>query len=432
MLPVPAALPLAAPPLGLVDPTAPAPGQSPAPPVAVDDAGLPRPVLVARVPVGAAVRLEVRDRQGTPRATSAPVTADPTGTAGSATRTVAVPFLARAGTGQTGSPLPDGRYSLTARDAAGAVYRVDPARIVVERAVPRVTLRVDSDAGVRVGVRNLLPVRVRLEATVPGAAAARVRGPWQAAGAPLVVTPAMAAMARRRTTALVAVARDSLGHEGRSTPVPIVLHPAQTATVVRQGVGTRRVVALVFDDGYSPEAMASILDTARARAVTVTFCLNAVNAPVWSADLRRRMREAVRDGVLELCNHGYRHHVSDAYSYGTAYADIAANTDLAGMVGAPVGPYYRPPDGVLTAFNQQAAGDLGYRWVLLWSIDPSDYLTPGSAAVTQRVTAALHPQAIVVMHLIPATATALPELLDGIAAAGYTPVGAGEVLSKTP
>lgn len=424
---------LAAPPgTGLVDPAPPAPGQGPPPPAAVNDAVLPRTVLAARVPVGAVVRLVVRDRRGRVRALSAPVAADPAGTAGAATRTVAVPFLARAGDGQQGPALPDGRYTLAARDDTGAGYRVDPARIVVARAAPAVDLHMDPDGSVATGVRALLPVRVRLEAGVPGQAAARIRGPWQPAGAPLVMTPAMAVMAGRRTTSLVAVARDSLGHEGRSAPVPVVSHTPVTATVVHSGKGARRVVALVFDDGYSAPAMASILDTARARGVTVTFCLNAVNAPVWSVDLRRRMRDAVRDGVLELCSHGYRHHVSDAYSYGSAHADIAANTALADIVGAPVGPYYRPPDGVLTAYNRQAAGDLGYRWVLLWSIDPSDYLTPGAAAVTQRVTGALHPGAIVVMHAIPATAAALPELLDGIAAAGYAPVGAGEVLSKTP
>ena len=84
----------------------------------------------------------------------------------------------------------------------------------------------------------------------------------------------------------------------------------------------------------------------------------------------------------------------------------------------------RPSDAVLVA-----AGDAGYRVVLGFDVDPLDYQSPGPAIVTQRTLAAVRPGSVVSLHFgYPGTVSALPGILDGLAARGLTPVTASALL----
>jgi peptidoglycan/xylan/chitin deacetylase (PgdA/CDA1 family) len=60
----------------------------------------------------------------------------------------------------------------------------------------------------------------------------------------------------------------------------------------------------------------------------------------------------------------------------------------------------------------------------MWDVDPSDYLGPGATVIVDRVLSALHPGAIIGLHDgggdRSQTVAALPAIISGIRAAGYT------------
>jgi peptidoglycan-N-acetylglucosamine deacetylase len=103
----------------------------------------------------------------------------------------------------------------------------------------------------------------------------------------------------------------------------------------------------------------------------------------------------------------------------TLRADVAVWWRLAHAT--PV-PYFRPPYGGYDDETLAAAGSAGFARVILWSVDPADWGSPGSAVIADRVLSHVHPGAIVLMHVTPGTAAALPTIISGLRARGYSMV----------
>jgi peptidoglycan/xylan/chitin deacetylase (PgdA/CDA1 family) len=140
------------------------------------------------------------------------------------------------------------------------------------------------------------------------------------------------------------------------------------------------------------------------------------------------MRAAALAGHLDLCNHGYSHRTGRSTSESAGLADLRANAPLDRAIGISSIPFYRPPYGLLSPGLTRAAERLGYRYVLLWDVDPSDYASPPPSVVATRVVRAARPGSIVVLHLKASTAAALPLILRGLRAKGLRAVTAGRLL----
>jgi peptidoglycan/xylan/chitin deacetylase (PgdA/CDA1 family) len=278
-------------------------------------------------------------------------------------------------------------------------------------------------AAVRVGASDAgSPVRVRVIASTPDGRV-RVAGGWRAPS-PWLALPS--GLARRGVVGEVRAeveARDAAGNERRSGPVFVPMPSPPGRVVVVHSVATRRpYMALVFDDGYDPGAIRSILATLEARHAAATFCFNGENASRWSAALRAAMHRAVLEGLLSLCNHGYSHRTGLGTPLGAGLDDLRWNAVFDRAAGATTYPFYRPPYGALGPGLRAAAARLGYRYALLWSVDPKDFLRPPAAVVAQRVLSGARRGAITVDHALGPTARALPAILDGLAARGLRPV----------
>jgi peptidoglycan/xylan/chitin deacetylase (PgdA/CDA1 family) len=85
-------------------------------------------------------------------------------------------------------------------------------------------------------------------------------------------------------------------------------------------------------------------------------------------------------------------------------------------------PFRRPPYGVVDREAIAAAGTCGYRWLVLWDVDPSDWERPGAAAIASRVLTHVRAGSIVVLHVLDQTASALPAILRGLRSRGLRPV----------
>ena len=219
------------------------------------------------------------------------------------------------------------------------------------------------------------------------------------------------------------------GAEGLASEVyGVVSGEVVSRTVLREPVAAVEVrvamvsagssVFLTFDDGPDPTWTPQVLDVLKANGVKATFCMVGRYARA-NPDLVRRV---VAEGHT-LCNHTQNHASLDTLSADAVEAEIGgASASISAAAG--VGPkVFRVPYGRSTATVLAVAAKLGLP-ILGWNVDPSDYTRPGTDVIVARVSQAVRPGAIVLMHDgggdRSQTVAALGRLIPALRAAGYT------------
>lgn len=190
--------------------------------------------------------------------------------------------------------------------------------------------------------------------------------------------------------------------------------PART-TVWRSVPGAGRRVALTFDDGANKAAWASILTTLRARGVHATFFLNGCYVAGSPALARRTVAWGNAIGSHTWSHTSLTRLTRSQVQY-ELRRDVAAWWYTAHAT--PV-PYVRVPYGNYDGATLDASGSIGFARLIQWSVDPTDWAAPGSAAIASRVLSHVHSGAIVILHVRSDTAAALPTILAGLHARGY-------------
>lgn len=385
--------------------------------------------VTVQVPVAQSITVRVtRASDGLGVATLGPVSA----MAGP----VVVPWSGGRGPGGTGQAVADGTYRLEGVAADGlTVLPTTPPEVEVDTTVPRPVLNAPAPK-VPASTRRTLPLRpggateVRAIVRRPGRQASLATGAWGAAGAELVLPAALRTRGVVGTVEVVAEGRDSAGNTGQSEPVLWALQPPGSGTTVVRRVKTGKpLVAVTVDDGYGPAESARMIQAARDADATITFCFNAINQGMWSVSLRQSIRQAVREGHLEVCNHGYAHRTGEGTSRSAGISDLSRNRTWDQVAGVATGPFYRPPYGAYGPGLLQAAAATGYRYVLLWDVDTNDWRGPSASVITQRAVGGARRGSIILMHTKPNSAAAMPGILRGLKAKGLTPVGLGELFS---
>ncbi|WP_229398893.1 polysaccharide deacetylase family protein [Micromonospora okii] len=176
---------------------------------------------------------------------------------------------------------------------------------------------------------------------------------------------------------------------------PPRLRPAPTTLPagLRRTTGTR-AVALTFDDGPHPVWTPKLLAELRAAGAKATFCVVGTQVRKHPELVARIAREG-----HQLCNHSWRHDVDLGRRPAAQIRADLARTNQAirdAVPGAKV-PYYRQPGGRWTPQVVAAAKQLGMR-SLHWTVDPQDWAKPTAKTITRRVTGAVRPGAVVLMH----------------------------------
>ena len=184
---------------------------------------------------------------------------------------------------------------------------------------------------------------------------------------------------------------------------------------VRSGPSSRKRVALTFDDGPSPFT-ARILDVLAARDVRATFFVEGRRIAGREALLRRMLAAGHMIG-----NHSFSH-------VNLAKADAAARRQIDDTQAAIEGAtgftpcLLRPPFGL---GSKKLLRTLSRRQLTstLWSVNPRDFRTPGSATIKRRVLAGVKPGAIILAHDgggdRSQTLAAIPSIIRTLKARGY-------------
>ncbi|MBU4213385.1 MAG: polysaccharide deacetylase family protein [Actinobacteria bacterium] len=184
-------------------------------------------------------------------------------------------------------------------------------------------------------------------------------------------------------------------------------------------------VALTFDDGPGTYT-AALLDALAARGAPATFFLVGRNIAKYPAVVAREVAEGHAVG-----NHTWDH----AWLTKLSPEDVGAELDeTSAAIQAAAGvstALVRPPYG---AFDDASLAVLAARGdaAICWSVDTEDWKNRDAAVTTQRALEGAAPGAIILMHDIhESTLTAIPGIIDGLRAAGYTLVTVPQLLGTT-
>lgn len=186
------------------------------------------------------------------------------------------------------------------------------------------------------------------------------------------------------------------------------------------GAADEKVIYLTFDCGYENGNTAPILDALKKHNVKATFFV--VGHYLESApELVNRM---VEEGHT-VGNHTYHHpdmsKISDKASFQKEMDDV--KTLFKEVTGKELSMYYRPPQGKYSTTNLQMAKEMGYQ-TFFWSLAYVDWnvdAQPSKEEALQKLTARIHPGAVVLLHSTSRTnGEIMDELLCKWEAMGYT------------
>jgi peptidoglycan/xylan/chitin deacetylase (PgdA/CDA1 family) len=254
-----------------------------------------------------------------------------------------------------------------------------------------------------------MPARVRslIVATVLLISACAAPSPSRTPTAVSTATPTPTAAASPGATA-----------SPTSTPVPACGAGCITpATFRRHGSRAGKVIALTFDDGFNIPACISIVRTLLGRQVPATFFPNGQyvreNPSFW---------HWVSANGFPVGNHTTTH--NDARTLGPAALGLSLDSDrriVDGALGAASIDVFRPPYGTYDLQVQEVAAVAGYPVLVGWDVDSMDQTGAPSVAAEVANASTGTNGSIVLMHCgSPLTPLALPAIIDGYRARGFS------------
>jgi peptidoglycan/xylan/chitin deacetylase (PgdA/CDA1 family) len=197
-----------------------------------------------------------------------------------------------------------------------------------------------------------------------------------------------------------------------------------TAKVVKSGPRSSGAVALTFDDGWNRSACSRIADTLRIHRVTGTFFINGRELKKAPAKWRR-----ILEG-MPFGNHTRTHRNLVRQPNSVVRKQILSNEALHERVlGRPMSKLFRPPYGAHDKRVRRIAGELGYRYTVLWNVQPHDWTSSTTRRqLVARATGA-RPGSIILLHCrYGSTPRALPEIIRHYKARGIRMIGLDELL----
>jgi peptidoglycan/xylan/chitin deacetylase (PgdA/CDA1 family) len=192
----------------------------------------------------------------------------------------------------------------------------------------------------------------------------------------------------------------------------------------------RKEVAIGFDDGpwVDTPAFVTMLERLKVRA---TFFM--IGRQVTSSYRSTLLRE-LRNGDV-LGDHTFTHPDLATLSAGEVRSQLLSTIGAIRSLTGYTPCVFRPPYGDYDSSVLQVARSLGLSTVL-WNVDPTDWATPGTAAIEQRVLAQVQPGSIIISHdgggPRGQTLAAYPNIIRALRARGYRIVTILELLGYRP
>lgn len=199
--------------------------------------------------------------------------------------------------------------------------------------------------------------------------------------------------------------------------------------VASHGPTDRREVAITFDDGPDPQWTAEVARILADHRAPATFFLVGKAVDEWPAVARR-----LHDEGHLLGNHSYSH---DYWHWlDPRYPELDRTEDVIHEKLGVCPALYRPPHGQRTPFLLHHVDANGMRTVT-WDVSAEDWEDDDGERVARRILDQVGPGSIILLHDGSdgngtadrrVLTTALPLILDGLAAQHLTPVRLDDLL----
>jgi peptidoglycan/xylan/chitin deacetylase (PgdA/CDA1 family) len=194
---------------------------------------------------------------------------------------------------------------------------------------------------------------------------------------------------------------------------------------VRRVETRQRLVALTFDDGPDPSVTPQVLTTLQRFRAQATFFLIGAKVEVEAPLAKRILREG-----HEVGNHTLSHVNLTRLDAERCATEWKSPQEIFQARLGITPTISRPPGGQTNAAVRTAANALGMTSVL-WSVNPGDCDFLSSEAIVERVLQDIRAGDIVLLHdTVPATANALPRILQGLRRKGLRSVSVSELLRQ--
>ncbi|MGH2406747.1 MAG: polysaccharide deacetylase family protein [Candidatus Limnocylindrales bacterium] len=203
--------------------------------------------------------------------------------------------------------------------------------------------------------------------------------------------------------------------------------PLAASTVIRHAPRLAPVIALTFDDGYSPARVRQILAILQANGVPATFFPYA-NA-VRSAPATWR---TVAAAGYPIGNHSVSHpRLTSLSTTSISYQVCGFRSAVDPIIGQASIDWFRPPYGRWDSRVAAAGAACGYPHMLLWDVDTRDWDRSSPWTIASRALSGSD-GSIVLMHAGPAnTPFALQRIIDGYRKRGFRFVTIPELVGAT-
>lgn len=201
---------------------------------------------------------------------------------------------------------------------------------------------------------------------------------------------------------------------------------AATARIVKAVPRSSGAVALTFDDGWNARACSKIADILRARDVKGTFFINGRELKQRPATWRR-----ILEG-MPVGNHTRTHKNLVGQSGEVIRKQIESNERIhQRILGRPMLNLFRPPYGSHDRRVRRIAGELGYRYTVMWNVQPHDWSSDTTARQIVRRASGARRGSIILLHCrYRATVKALPQIIRHYKLRGIKLVGLDELLDR--
>lgn len=225
-------------------------------------------------------------------------------------------------------------------------------------------------------------------------------------------TPILTASQRR-------VVREDRAVQATLERMPYVLHAA----------GHKKQIALTFDDGPGPYTP-KVIDALKSAKAPATFFTVGFMIGIFHPTLTRE----IRDGFV-IGDHTESHKSLPSLNKAGQTDQIVTQTQWLSKYKAPKPNLFRPPYG---AVDKTALKILRRHHLLtvMWSVDTEDYKQPGTPTIVHNALSGATPGGIILMHdaggVRTQTIAAIPQIVKGLRARGYTLVTVPRLLADDP
>jgi peptidoglycan/xylan/chitin deacetylase (PgdA/CDA1 family) len=198
---------------------------------------------------------------------------------------------------------------------------------------------------------------------------------------------------------------------------------------VRAGLPRHKLIALTFDDGPSPYTEPLVSELVRLH-VPATFFVVGQQLDYFSAGLR----DEIRHGFV-IGDHTENHPPLNLMSRAAQYFQIHDDAVRIHHFGGGWPDLFRPPYGLFDNRTMAILHRL-HMLMVMWSIDPRDWLRPPARLIVARVLAAARPGMIVELHdgggNRSQTVAAIPGIVAGLRRRHYQLVTVPQLLASDP